>query len=150
MAETELNILYLNIRSLRNKLDDIVDIIGNKDYGEVHIMVLTETWIYDNETSSFNIEGFNAVHDCRNTRGGGTSIYVRNSLSYTQNNLIVDLCECNVLSIHLVQENLNIISVYRPPNCKIQDFITELDKILESQRRNCILVGDMNINLLEN
>lgn len=67
-TKQDLNILYINIRSIRNKLDELESIVLN--YPEtIHIIVLTETWIYTNEQQYFNLKEYSAIHDCRDTRG---------------------------------------------------------------------------------
>lgn len=148
MACDNLNILYINIRSLRNKLDDLNHILltSNK---KIHIIVLTETWIYSNEKCYFNIPSYTSVHDCRDSRGGGTCIYVINGLNYVLNSKIsVSLGDCNIISVYLPQQNLTIYGVYRPPknNCKL--FTTEIDKLLDNQKNSCIFIGDINLDLL--
>lgn len=82
--EQKLNVLYINIRSIRNKMSDINDIIlTHKKI--IHLIVLTETWIYPNEENCFNFNNYTALHNCRDTRGGGCSIYIREDLHYVQN-----------------------------------------------------------------
>lgn len=41
----QLDILYINIRSLPDTLEDLQDIV-QAYYGDVHVIVLTETWLY--------------------------------------------------------------------------------------------------------
>lgn len=143
-----LNILYINIRSLRNKLDDLNDIVyQNKN---IHIIILTETWIYANEEQYFNIDKFKAVHNCRNTRGGGASIYIREEIAFIENDMTAyNFNECNIVSLKLVKQKLTIFGVYRPPQNNIEEYINELDKLLENQKETCILIGDINLDLLK-
>lgn len=145
-----LNILYINIRSLRNKLDDINDII-KQSQKVIHLIILTETWIYSNEKQFFNINKYNAVHDCRNRRGGGTSIFIREEFEFIENDAtIYDLHDCNIVSIILPKHKLKIFGIYRPPQSIFENFIDQLDKMLEAQKEECILIGDINLDLLKN
>lgn len=132
-----LNILYINIRSLRNKLDDLNDIVyQNKN---IHIIILTETWIYANEEQYFNIDKFKAVHNCRNTRGGGASIYIREEIAFIENDMTAyNFNECNIVSLKLVKQKLTIFGVYRPPQNNIEEYINELDKLLENQKETYV------------
>ena len=69
-------------------------------------------------------------------------IFTSNDTTY------VDLRECNFLSIQLTKQRCKIWSIYRPPNSDMSVFLTEIDKIMEKQNKDCIIIGDMNLNLL--
>ena len=43
-----LNIIYLNIRSIKNKLEQLESIIQTQS--KTHIIILTETWLHQTET----------------------------------------------------------------------------------------------------
>lgn len=142
-----LNILYINIRSLRNKIDELQNIIFSHKK-TIHLIILTETWIYPNEINLFDIPSYKAVHDCRNTRGGGTSIFINDNIKFEyQIEQKINLEDCNTVSLYLPKQKITILSIYRPPknNCKL--FIPELDKILEKQKKNslCLLVTSILI-----
>lgn len=143
-----LNILYLNIRSLRNKMEELQDLIDTYD-SEIHLIVLTETWLYPNEKKFYNIKTFNAVHDCRDTRGGGTSIFIKQGIDYIDvDTTNVNLDDCNILSIYLPKQKLTLWSVYRPPKSSTNNFLEQIDLIMERHKNKCIILGDMNIDLL--
>ena len=73
---TFMNILSLNIQSLRNKLLDFTTYIQQSKL-IFHIIVLTETHIRDNETKLFNLPGYEVEHCVRKSgRFGGVSIFV--------------------------------------------------------------------------
>lgn len=147
--EQKLNVLYINIRSIRNKMSDINDIIlTHKKI--IHLIVLTETWIYPNEENCFNFNNYTALHNCRDTRGGGCSIYIREDLHYVQNNKHkIQIEDCNIVFLYLPKQKLSVIAIYRPPHSNCDVFSNELDKILEQQRNECIIIGDMNLDLLK-
>lgn len=144
-----LNILYINIRSLRNKVSDLVDIIQTSK-NILHVIVLTETWIYSNEVNYFDIPSYSAAHSCRNTRGGGACIYVRNGLEYSINDINIPFIGCNIVSVYLPEQKIYVYGLYRPPQNKFSDFIGDFDKLLDKQNKACILIGDINLNLLNN
>lgn len=54
-----LNLLYLNICSIRNKLLELEVLI--KKFKEIDVVVLTEVWIYENEIYTYNIPDFRVV-----------------------------------------------------------------------------------------
>lgn len=143
-----LNILYINIRSLRNKVDDLMEIVNKHDF-EIHIIALTETWIYPNEVEYFNIPNYNVVHHCRDSRGGGVSLFIKDNLEYDQRHIReMEIEDCNILCVCLTKVNCVIINIYRAPRNKADVFLAQIDKIMETQKSPCIILGDMNLNLL--
>lgn len=76
-----MNVLSLNIQSIRNKLSDFTVHIQNSTI-KYHVIVLTETHIQENETGLFNFPGYEAEHCVRKSgRFGGVSIFVRKDFS---------------------------------------------------------------------
>lgn len=55
-----LNLDYLNIRSLRNKIEEL-EMLMTK-LGRPHVVLLTETWLYENETNNMSLNGYEAIH----------------------------------------------------------------------------------------
>lgn len=69
------------MRSLTNKLPVIEDIILKQNYPDV--IILTETWLLQNECDLYNIKNYQAFHHCRESRRGGTSIYIKDGMVAT-------------------------------------------------------------------
>ena len=61
-------------QSLRNKFQEI------QCDKQSDIIVLVETWLYSEETKYFSIDGYSSVHSCRDTRGGGAAVYIKNNI----------------------------------------------------------------------
>lgn len=55
----ELNIFCFNIRSLRNKFDEVTNFIESQQF-IIHVIVLNEIWIYSNENISFQLPNYNS------------------------------------------------------------------------------------------
>lgn len=139
----KINILYFNAMSMRNKLNDIQLFINSFIY-PIHIIIITETWLYKEENMFFELPGYTSYHSNRLKqktqnendsighcgRGGGVSVYVLNNLlsvfvfeEYIDNN--------NYLIVKLIQLNKYIIAVYRPPIRSNESiFIHKIEKIL--------------------
>ena len=91
---------------------------------KVRIISLTETWANDNainHNSLFQLEGYILVHQIRkNRQGGGSVIFIRDSLLYKLHNDFSINCEdIESLSIEILNsQTRNIIFnvIYRPPN----------------------------------
>lgn len=55
----------------------------------IHVIVLSEIWIYENENINFNLINYNAFFCNRNdSRSGGVVIYVHNSLNANKINSV--------------------------------------------------------------
>jgi hypothetical protein len=73
------NILLTNIRSLRNKVDELQLVV---EHNSADIVSLKETWLSDDIlTDEISIPGYNFFRSDRQDRlGGGVGIYVKNSI----------------------------------------------------------------------
>ena len=92
----------------------------------------------------------------RNRRGGGTSIYVNNNISYkTRNDLKLKpkyyesvFVEVNK-NIFNTNRNIIIGAIYNPPNGCLKRFNEELTKLLtkiQKEKKYAYIQGDFNIN----
>lgn len=146
-----LNILYMNILSLPPKLEEVEFLL--KSLGiTAHIILLTETWIAEhdinNKKKKFELKNYQSFHHCRkNQRGGGIACYVSNNIRcrvaevYNSQNV-------QFMVVDLMDLNTKIGICYRPPNrTNIPAFEQGLQNLLSKHRR-LILLGDINIDLL--
>lgn len=156
--EKNIKILYLNIRSMQNKLNDL-ELLVDK-YG-CNVVVVSESWLNNGNKMFFNIKGFNAIHSVRNsgptdiyTRGGGVSLFVSDKFKFNLLYEKSDICN-NFLGVHLIDLNINIFGIYRSNdpsnnlNIQIDNFFNCLDHITR-EFNNSIILGDFNLNLLDN
>ena len=58
------NIIYLNARSLRNKIDKIQLLINSFGDHVVDVLVITETWMKSGEESIFELNGYKSLMHC--------------------------------------------------------------------------------------
>lgn len=143
-----LNILYLNVQSLRNKIDNLKLLVerNNRSKNVPHIIALSEIWIYKNENEYYNLPGYNAYFANRETdRSGGCLIFVLESLD----SMMVRCTEyekSSLLTVKLTKLNINIACVYKNCSSDVRQFINVFeDEVLSL--KNTIIVGDFNINL---
>lgn len=150
--DNKVRILYLNTQSLKNKIDDIELMIFK--YNPM-IIILTETWLKQNEINYYNFNNFSSFHSVRDNnqstilqKGGGVSVLVSESV---MGHIIFEYKNNfnNVMGINIPCLNINIFGIYisNNPLNNIPVFLEELDKIME-KFKNSYLIGDMNINLL--
>ena len=146
-------VFHLNICSFHAHFDELSVLLDSLIF-RPSVIVLTETWF--SEGNIHDIDGYVGYHTYRQTRGGGVSVYVCNSLgSYILNdfsfiNDIVETCAVKVILRNSI--SINIVGVYRPPNSGnlhnfnvtfFNDVVTKFDA-----RSNVVVVGDLNVNLI--
>lgn len=139
------NIIYLNIQSLRNKLYEVENLI--ESFGcDIHIIVLAEIWLLASENKFFNIQGYKPYFSNRNEPYGGVAIFVKEEISSCLL-FCEELEKSNILGVRLLKQNINILGIYRAHETGINSFIEKIDELTYKYRRS-IIVGDININLL--
>lgn len=143
-----INILHLNIQSLRNKLTTFTNLIlaSNTIY---HVIVLSETHIKRDEKQFFNLPGYEATHCTRDGRmSGGVSIFVLRSFSNFNVIHSKDFELNGSLLIELDCINIKILGFYKYRQSNLSNFISHLAEVLE-ENDNCIIVGDFNFDLFK-
>lgn len=153
LANNSFRILYFNARSLRNKMLDLEFII-NKMKKVIQIVVITETWMNEDDVSLFSLKDYKGFFSCRSSRGGGSAILVHNSISQCKET--VKFCD-NInsfigVSIELYQQKFNILNIYRPPDkstLKVKEFLTKFDEMLiDCKNTKSFVFGDFNMDIL--
>lgn len=119
------------------------------------VIVLTETWIFDCETSHYSLNNYHSLFCCNNGyRSGGIAIFCKNNVTAQQckppsvhNN---NIKTADILKVNLEAAGLKItvIAIYRFHSFTVTDFNTELTLWLPNINcRNLVIVGDLNIDL---
>ena len=101
------------------------------------IIGVAENWLKPHNVDSYFIEGYTHEYNVRPQRpGGGVSLFIADSLTYTRRNNIyfnsvfnsitidIDKCELDAM------QKVSVIIVYRPPNTDSSLFMNELERIL--------------------
>lgn len=145
------NILYININSILNKLDDleiIIEQVLRENSGNlIHIIALTEVRIHEHVTQYFNMSNYVSFYCTRHDGYGGCALFVHESISCA----LTEKKSCNnieILTIRLIEMSISVSVIYKQPTVRNDVFIEFLSHQLEN-RKDMIVVGDMNINLLE-
>lgn len=145
----DFSILSINIRSIREKLSSLENLLQTHTT-ITHCIVITETWLYANETDMFDLSDYTAYHSTRESkRGGGCSIYLHNSISYSNVIFNKEFDGNNIIGVNVKTGNsiYNIFAVYRVPNSNITNFFNNFSYLLRTFNSSLFL-GDFNINLL--
>lgn len=145
-----LKIAHVNICSLRNKVQDITNLLLSDN---IHILAISETHLDDSfDDVSVSIQGYNIYRRDRNTYGGGVAIYIQSHIPVKRReDLMSSAVEALWLQVHLPHlKPLLLGCCYRPPSSDSQhlDNLCEMiDKVCDVNRE-IYLLGDLNINFL--
>ena len=141
---------HLNINSVRNKFDFLVDLVKDK----VDVLVISETKIdctFPNE--QFKAQGYsNPFRLDRNDCGGGLLIYTRNDIPARELTLMHGIIECIIIELTLSKKKWLIIGAYNPQKSQISDHLLKLGKNLEHYLQsydNVVILGDFNVEVTE-
>ena len=111
-------------------IDDI-EILLTSFTCKIDVLILTETWLNDNENWFTNLKDFVAYH-CNRSSGnyGGFGIFVRKSLDSSL--VFLDkFDDSSVIGIKIHSYNINIFGIYKPPHSVFERFIEKLNVITE-------------------
>ena len=129
--DDDLVILNLNIRGLYSKIGNLVYLIDHTlSEKSPDIITLSETWL-TSHTPRFTIPGYKLYHSNRTgKRGGGVGVLVKQCL--TSRELLSIPKELNGIEICSVEVKtdkgpLGILSMYRPPNTKLTNFVKNFE-----------------------
>lgn len=151
------SILHVNARSLNKNLEHVITLIGILKYNFTAVAI-SETWANDQCDCNMHIPGYTLFGKPRSSRGGGASLYIRESIScIARPDLSIDTdgtCESIFIEIINHSKRKTIIGcLYRAPNNDMKLFNERFDGLLhkiDKEHASCVIAGDYNINLLNN
>lgn len=154
-----INVLYLNIRSIRKNWDTLMLQLATSNV-IFDIIILAEVSCEESELALYNLlPEYRLISKLReNKKGGGLIMFINNNtLSYTHISLEgnIDTYESITGELELTRSNYRFVihAVYRPPTSSTgfppQLAINELNAALSSLTRhqNLIFLGDYNLNI---
>ena len=146
---SDLKILNLNIRSINKNFSEFCVLLNNFTF-RFDIIVLTETWL--DHDFGFEINGYKKfVKINKYNKCDGIVVYFKDDIRVSLNN--TDISHCNSIHFNLMLNDIPIVltAIYRSPNSCKNDFLNEYERFLLLSKRvnNHIIVGDMNIQILE-
>ena len=123
---TNFSLIHFNCRSLPSSYNKLKDSINALDV-QFDVIALSETWLIDNDSDSFNIDGYKMFTCSRtNKSGGGVALYILTIL-------------CNTL----------ICCIYRALKTDLEQLNEFISNICQNTRNKPVyLCGDFNIDLL--
>ena len=132
----------VNVNSLMNKMYCLVDLVGAC---ALDIVAVSETWLTASVPSSFVLlEGFDVVRGDTDSlvRKHGVCLFVRRGLHFVEHSL-----DCpNVAAIHLLDVDIWVLAVYRPPSYDEACNSRLIQLILTfCADREVVVLGDFNL-----
>ena len=152
-----LNILHINIRSIKYKIDTLKAFIHSLPKTP-DILAITETWLNDTNKTQIQLDGYISHHLVRTNREhGGISLFIKDNLDaelLEQHTFINDDLEICTIKLKTPNMNYLISTIYRPHSKheQVSEFTTILNNLLLTdtfKNNNTIILGDLNVNLLE-
>ena len=139
--------MFLNTRSLtQTKFMEIRDKIKTLDF-----FAVCETWFHKNTPFHlYNVDGFDLFNNYRTkNKGGGTSIWIKESYHAKQLNYTIQAEGSNYEQIVIKCGQFILVAFYRPPSSSIDTVLSCWDVLM---MRECstnaipVFIGDLNMN----
>eukprot|EP00794_Sanderia_malayensis_P004136 gene4136-4689_t len=150
MGINGIKIAHLNVNGLLSKLRQIEMLLH---YSKLDILALTETHLnWKTSDKEISVNGYQLERfDREKKSGGGSLLYYKSCLTVTPIKEINEVKEIESAWIELTLHSQKFLigSVYRPPTDMA--FIDNFSKILNylwSKRKNILILGDFNSDLL--
>ena len=150
------SILSFNINSVSLHLEAFHDECLNPIHFFPDVIGLCETRMHDNISSLYKLNAYQAYYQNKNTSGGGLAVFLKNSFCGKVNqNLPWQLPHIESMFMEVSSPlKFIIVVIYRPPNSNFQNFLNSMEEIFSviasAYKLPCYILGDFNINLLNN
>ena len=153
--QNSFKMIHINIRSIKKNFIRLLEFLSEFSF-KYDIIAISETWLEENLTDNFHIQGYNSEFMCRKARkGGGVAIYIKDSINY---NIMTDYCVMeNVIESLIIEltmlktsgEKLIVGTFYRPPGQNVTEFCKHMNTFLTKvSMYTCYCLGDFNINIM--
>lgn len=150
-----LNVMHLNIRSVRKNFDEFLATIATYNLDRCDIIFLGESFQLLS-INQFNIPGFTTFYNEGSyNKNDGVIFFVKNNLNCQIDNIKLNTCGVTISILKSSKKSIpfRIIALYRPNPSNLNAFIDEIDTYLDENRENNhfeLFLGDLNINILSN
>lgn len=150
-----LNLMHLNIRSVRRNFDEFLATLTTYNLDKFDIIFLGESFQLES-INQFNIPGYTTYYNKADyNKNDGVIFFVKNNLNCQTDNIKLDICgvTISVLKLKVNDISFRIIALYRPNPSDINLFIEEIDTFFDENKEINqfeLFLGDLNINILDN
>lgn len=153
MTTQNLKVYYTNIQSLASHFDLLTAALTDLNRKiDIDVIALSETWISEEQLKLYNIAGYRSFIQPRKDgrRSGGVVMYLKNHLKIIETECLSSVTG-NFLKMKIKQHDvvITLILLYRDCSSSKTTFVNELERIIDLEDHNVILLGDMNINIFD-
>ena len=143
------SILSVNIRSLNKNIDHLRKIVN-----ELNPDVISLCEIFKPHAGFVGINEYHKIilKNRIGKSGGGVALMIKKSHKFVMyekiNSLKLDKIEAIAVKINLDEKDHVFVSIYRPPDAKMDETFSDLDKILNQiDKEEIVITGDVNIDI---
>ena len=155
----QLSVFHLNISSLSYHFDEFNTFL-NSNKLKPTIIGITETRIKKGQDplNDISLPNYNIEHTSTEGPNGGALLYLDKTINYTTRDdlLLYKTKELESIFVEIIQpkgKNLIVGCIYRHPHMEITEFnehfLTKLISNLKKEKKDVLLLGDFNIDLLK-
>lgn len=153
--------IHLNARSLRKHQQDILSLLSRINH-RFSFICISETRLSNDDKNLFGIPTYASEYCNRDGNNhGGAAIFVSSPIKYTRRtDLNISIANCESVWIEIDEQftsprgNKTILGcVYRSPSSSVSEFCIKLNELLATvslENKKVVIMGDININLLDN
>lgn len=146
-----LRVFQWNVRGINDleKFDNVLQSIQSVCV-IIDIIVISETWLKEENTPIYRIPGYVAIFSSRKNSNGGLAIYVKQEIKHRIIcNETIDGLHHTYIEIDLQKCCFDFHGIYRPPSFDFHRFNDMLENLLHTTKKNrsCFIVGDLNVPL---
>lgn len=152
--------VHFNARSIRKHFDEFQCLINTSRH-PLAIICVSETWLSNADKNLYCFPSYSSEYCHRGTSShGGAAIFVHSSVKYKRRgDLALNVKDCESVWVEIDKSTFGNLSkntifgcIYRSPSSSIHNFCSAFDKLLHlitNENKNVVVLGDMNINLLD-
>lgn len=160
LSDNQRSLVHFNARSLRRNHDNINSFIHSTRHSFSFICI-SETWLSDVDANLYGFTSYKSEYCHRASDNyGGSAIFISSGINYIRRldlHITIPYCESVWIEIEQPQvthnqKNLILACIYRSPSSSFIQFLSALETVLNTlsmENKNVLLVGDININLLD-
>lgn len=149
-SKNHLKVLYLNARSIRNKINELTVQLSIYSYD---IVAITETWLQGDQDWELNIEGYSTIRKDRQERkGGGVALLIREGITAIERKDIALKDQDSETAWVQIENNKGkktlVGVIYRPPNsCDAVSQNINLQIVDACKKGTAVIMGDFNFHI---
>lgn len=150
-ANSKYKLLYINMKSLGGKLEDLELFIHqfgpmNEARCQIHIIAVTDIQLFAEQSKFFNIPGYVSFFTNNDNGSGGAAIFVHVSLApgLVEND---DAGNLNYIQVYIAGLKINVGVLYNNPSTNAKT-LKHLYEMIFQTKVKLLLVGHYNFDLL--